>query len=128
MPHHKNEIKNITPHFGNAPCQIFVIVQYFGPLVCLGVFELAMIQAKYFQVFSLFPSFQFIILLLYVFKDFFASIVQQLCALVVFFMFITSWHGHLPKYKIQLKPTLRKSNHNYFQLFENSFFVRNIER
>jgi hypothetical protein len=48
MPHHKNEMKNITPHLGNAPCQIFVIVQYFGLLVCLGVFDLIMIQAKYF--------------------------------------------------------------------------------
>jgi hypothetical protein len=63
MPHHKNEIKNITSHLGSSLCQIFVIVQYFGPLVYLDVFDLAMIQAKYFQVFSLFPSFQFIVLL-----------------------------------------------------------------
>jgi hypothetical protein len=46
MPHHKNEIKNIASHLGDAPCQIFVIVQYFGPLVCLGVFDLVTIQAK----------------------------------------------------------------------------------
>jgi len=26
-----------------------------------------------------------------------------------------------------VRPTLIKSNHNYFQLFENSYFVKNIK-
>jgi len=84
MPHHKNEIKNITSHLGNVPCQIFVIVQYFCPLVCLGVFDLDMIQVKYFKVFSLFPSFQFIVLLLCACKAVSICVVQWVCALVVF--------------------------------------------